>query len=136
MKKLSKNSNEKHKLLLPKNNRHIGSSEYIAKKMLEYTIFGKLFVDNSKRGKTKSTPRFRKNGFQQLRNLIDSSEGPFKFLINHISKNNPLYNELKTNFKDKEFNQVLSKVFFVGVSPTITDPMIDYVQGVVESFSE
>ena len=70
-----------------------------------------LFVDSSKRGKTKSTPRFRKNGFQQLRNFIDSSEGPFKFLINHISKNNPLYNELKTNFKDKEFNQVLSKVF-------------------------
>jgi CDP-6-deoxy-D-xylo-4-hexulose-3-dehydrase len=33
-------------------------------------------------------------------------------------------------------SQVLSKVFFVGVSPTITNPMIDYVQGVVESFSE
>jgi CDP-6-deoxy-D-xylo-4-hexulose-3-dehydrase len=33
-------------------------------------------------------------------------------------------------------SQVLSKVFFVGVSPTITNPMIDYVHSVVESFSE
>jgi hypothetical protein len=70
-----------------------------------------LLVNSSKHGKTKMSPRFRKNGFQQLDNFIDSSDGPFKFLRNHLSKNNPLYNELKNNFKDKEFNDVLSKVF-------------------------
>jgi len=70
-----------------------------------------LFVDSGKHGKTKTTPRFRKNGFQQLDNFLDSSDGPFKFLRNHMGKNNPLYKELKNNFKDKEFNDVLSKVF-------------------------
>jgi CDP-6-deoxy-D-xylo-4-hexulose-3-dehydrase len=41
------------------------------------------------------------------------------------------------NWKDyPNASQVLSKVFFVGVSPTITNPMIDYVRGVVESFNE
>ena len=70
-----------------------------------------LFVDSGKHGKTKTTPRFRKNGFQQLENFLDSSDGPFKFLRNHMGKNNPLYKELKNNFKDKEFNEVLSKVF-------------------------
>ena len=70
-----------------------------------------LFVDSGKHGKTKTTPRFRKNGFQQLENFLDSSDGPFKFLRNHMGKNNPLYKELKNNFKDKEFNDVLSKVF-------------------------
>jgi len=70
-----------------------------------------LLVDSSKHGRTKNTPKFRKNGFQQFNNFLDSTDGPFKFLRNHMGKNNPLYKELKNNFKDKEFNDVLSKVF-------------------------
>jgi signal peptidase I len=70
-----------------------------------------LLVDSSKHGRTKNTPKFRKNGFQQFNNFLDSTDGPFKFLRNHMGKNNPLYKELKNNFKDKEFDDVLSKVF-------------------------
>jgi hypothetical protein len=70
-----------------------------------------LLVNSGKHGRTKTTPKFRKNGFQQFNNFLDSSDGPFKFLRNHMGKNNPLYKELKNNFKDKEFNDVLSKVF-------------------------
>ena len=70
-----------------------------------------LLVDSSKHGRTKNTPKFRKNGFQQFNNFLDSTDGPFKFLRNHMGKNNPFYKELKNNFKDKEFNDVLSKVF-------------------------
>ena len=70
-----------------------------------------LLVDSSKHGRTKNTPKFRKNGFQQFNNFLDSTDGPFKFLRNHVGKNNPFYKELKNNFKDKEFNDVLSKVF-------------------------
>ena len=70
-----------------------------------------LLVDSSKHGRTKNTPKFRKNGFQQFNNFLDSTDGPFKFLRNHIGKNNPFYKDLKNNFKDKEFNDVLSKVF-------------------------
>ena len=32
-------------------------------------------------------------------------------------------------------SDVLSKVFFVGVSPTITEPMLDYVESVVDRFT-
>jgi len=40
------------------------------------------------------------------------------------------------NWKDyKNATEVLSKVFFVGVSPTITDEMLDYVESVVGKFS-
>jgi len=70
-----------------------------------------LLVDSGKHGRTKTKPKFRKNGFQQFNNFLDSSDGPFKFLRNHMGKNNPLYKELKNIFKDKEFNDVLSKVF-------------------------
>ena len=70
-----------------------------------------LLVDSGKHGRTKNTPKFRKNGFQQFNNFLDSTDGPFKFLRNHMGKNNPFYKELKNNFKDKEFNDVLSKVF-------------------------
>ena len=39
------------------------------------------------------------------------------------------------NWKDyKNATEVLSRVFFVGVSPTITNEMIDYVEGVVSKF--
>jgi dTDP-4-amino-4,6-dideoxygalactose transaminase len=31
-------------------------------------------------------------------------------------------------------SQVLSKVFFVGVSPTISEDMLDYVESVVNNF--
>jgi CDP-6-deoxy-D-xylo-4-hexulose-3-dehydrase len=40
------------------------------------------------------------------------------------------------NWKDyKNATEVLSRVFFVGVSPTITSEMIDYVEGVVGKFN-
>jgi CDP-6-deoxy-D-xylo-4-hexulose-3-dehydrase len=40
------------------------------------------------------------------------------------------------NWKDyKNATEVLSKVFFVGVSPTINDDMLDYVESVVDKFS-
>jgi CDP-6-deoxy-D-xylo-4-hexulose-3-dehydrase len=40
------------------------------------------------------------------------------------------------NWKDyKNATEVLSKVFFVGVSPTINDDMLDYVESVVGKFS-
>jgi CDP-6-deoxy-D-xylo-4-hexulose-3-dehydrase len=40
------------------------------------------------------------------------------------------------NWKEyKNATEVLSKVFFVGVSPTITDEMLDYVENVVGKFS-
>jgi CDP-6-deoxy-D-xylo-4-hexulose-3-dehydrase len=40
------------------------------------------------------------------------------------------------NWKEyKNATEVLSKVFFVGVSPTITDEMLDYVESVVGKFS-
>jgi CDP-6-deoxy-D-xylo-4-hexulose-3-dehydrase len=39
------------------------------------------------------------------------------------------------NWKEfKNATEVLSKVFFIGVSPTITDEMLDYVQNVVTNF--
>lgn len=41
------------------------------------------------------------------------------------------------NWKDfPSASQVLSNVFFVGVSPTITNPMLDYVEELVKSFIE
>lgn len=41
------------------------------------------------------------------------------------------------NWKEyKNATEVLSKVFFVGVSPTITDEMLDYVEDVVGKFSQ
>ena len=41
------------------------------------------------------------------------------------------------NWKDfPNAGQVLSKVFFVGVSPTITSPMLDYVESVVSDFKK
>jgi CDP-6-deoxy-D-xylo-4-hexulose-3-dehydrase len=40
------------------------------------------------------------------------------------------------NWKDyPNAAQVLSKVFFVGVSPTITEPMLDYVEKIVGTYS-
>jgi dTDP-4-amino-4,6-dideoxygalactose transaminase len=40
------------------------------------------------------------------------------------------------NWKDfPNASQVLSKVFFVGVSPTITGEMLDYVEDVVNNFN-
>lgn len=71
-------------------------------------------------------------------------------LVSHLEKNRvqtrnyfagnlllqPAYRKFG-NWKDyPNASQVLSKVFFVGVSPTITNPMMNYVQDVVESFNQ
>jgi hypothetical protein len=83
-----------------------------------------LMVNSGKHGKTKDKQTFRKNSFQQLHNYIESSDGPFKFLRNHLSKNNPLYDELKINFSDKEFIGALSKVFNKIISFPTEGPLL------------
>ena len=70
-----------------------------------------LLVDGGKHGKTKSVPRFRKNSFNGLLNFIKSPDGPFRFLRNHMGKNNGLYKQLYYVFDDKQFNEALYLVF-------------------------
>ena len=70
-----------------------------------------LLVDGGKHGKTKSVSRFRKNSFNGLLNFIKSPDGPFRFLRNHMGKNNGLYKDLYYAFDDKQFNQALYSVF-------------------------
>jgi hypothetical protein len=72
----------------------------------DFLIIGTTFT-----GKKKSKPIFRKNSFNHLMNFIKSTDGPFKFLRNHMSKNNGLYKELYYAFDDKQFNQALYSVF-------------------------
>ena len=69
-----------------------------------------LVIENSRRGKKGST-NFRKNSFYGLNGFIKSSDGPFKFLRNHFSKNNCLYKELDAVFDDQKFNQTLYSIF-------------------------
>lgn len=59
----------------------------------------------------KLKPTFRKNSFNHLLNFIKSPDGPFRFLRNHMGKNNGLYKELYYAFDDKQFNQALYSVF-------------------------
>jgi signal peptidase I len=59
----------------------------------------------------KLKPTFRKNSFNHLMNFIKSPDGPFRFLRNHMGKNNGLYKELYYAFDDKQFNQSLYSVF-------------------------
>jgi hypothetical protein len=59
----------------------------------------------------KLKPTFRKNSFNHLLNFIKSPDGPFRFLRNHMGKNNGLYKELYYAFDDKQFNQSLYSVF-------------------------
>ena len=59
----------------------------------------------------KLKPTFRKNSFNHLMNFIKSPDGPFRFLRNHMGKNNGLYKELYYAFDDKQFNQALYSVF-------------------------
>jgi hypothetical protein len=59
----------------------------------------------------KIKPTFRKNSFNHLMNFIKSPDGPFRFLRNHMGKNNGLYKELYYAFDDKQFNQALYSVF-------------------------
>ena len=59
----------------------------------------------------KLKPTFRKNSFNYLLNFIKSPDGPFRFLKNHMSKNNRLYKELFYAFDDKQFNEALSLMF-------------------------
>jgi CDP-6-deoxy-D-xylo-4-hexulose-3-dehydrase len=47
----------------------------------------------------------------------------------------PAYREYGNWKEYKNATEVLSKVFFVGVSPTITDEMLDYVESVISKFS-
>lgn len=47
----------------------------------------------------------------------------------------PGYSHLDDATKYPEANQVLDKVFFLGCSPTINQKMIDYIEKIVDSFS-
>jgi hypothetical protein len=70
-----------------------------------------LIISTSFLGKKKNNPVFRKNSFNYLMNFIKSPDGPFRFLRNHMNKNNGLYKELYYAFDDKQFNQALYSVF-------------------------
>ena len=72
-----------------------------------------LLVTSAGKGKDrkKLKPTFRKNSFNHLLNFIKSPDGPFRFLRNHMGKNNGLYKELYSVFDDKKFNEVLCSVF-------------------------
>jgi len=70
-----------------------------------------LIVSGTNKGKKKNKPQFRKNSFNHLMNVIKSPDGPFRFLRNHMGKNNGLYNELYYAFDNKKFNEALSSVF-------------------------
>ena len=72
-----------------------------------------LLVTSAGKGKDrkKLKPTFRKNSFNHLLNFIRSTDGPFKFLKNHMGKSNGLYKELYNVFDDKHFNEALYLVF-------------------------
>ena len=72
-----------------------------------------LLITSAGKGKDrkKLKPTFRKNSFNHLMNFIKSPDGPFRFLRNHMGKNNGLYKELYYAFDDKQFNQALYSVF-------------------------
>ena len=72
-----------------------------------------LLITSAGKGKDrkKLKPTFRKNSFNHFMNFIKSPDGPFKFLRNHMGKNNGLYKELYYAFDDKQFNQALYSVF-------------------------
>jgi hypothetical protein len=72
-----------------------------------------LLVTSAGKGKDrkKIKPTFRKNSFNHLLNFIKSPDGPFRFLRNHMGKNNGLYKDLHYIFDDKQFNQALYSVF-------------------------
>jgi hypothetical protein len=69
-----------------------------------------LIIENNRRGK-RGVTNFRKNSFYGLNGFIKSSDGPFKFLRNHFSKNNRLYKELDAVFDDQKFNETLYSIF-------------------------
>ena len=81
--------------------------------------------------------------------IICESDGLKRSLVKHLEGNRiqtrnyfagnllmqPGYGHLG-NWRDyPNASDVLSKVFFVGVSPTITEPMLDYVESVVDRFT-
>jgi hypothetical protein len=70
-----------------------------------------LLVNRSKQNKTKNGCQFRKNSFNHLVNFMKSPDGPFRFLRNHMGKNNGLYKQLYYTFDDKQFNEALYSVF-------------------------
>jgi len=70
-----------------------------------------LIMSSNFIGKKKNKPIFRKNSFNYLMNFIKSPDGPFRFLRNHMSKNNKLYKELNNIFDDKQFSEALYLVF-------------------------
>ena len=72
-----------------------------------------LLVTSAGKGKDrkKIKPTFRKNSFNYLLNFIKSPDGPFRFLRNHMGKNNGLYKQLYYVFDDKQFNEALYLVF-------------------------
>lgn len=70
-----------------------------------------LIIESNKKRGNKGPTTFRKNSFYGLDSFIKNTDGPFKFLRNHLSKNNTLYKELHSVFDDKEFNKTLYLVF-------------------------
>jgi hypothetical protein len=72
-----------------------------------------LLVTSAGKGKNrkKLKPTFRKNSFNHLINFIKSPDGPFRFLRNHMGKNNGLYKDLYYTFDDNKFNHALYLVF-------------------------
>lgn len=81
--------------------------------------------------------------------IICESDGLKRSLVKHLEGNRiqtrnyfagnllmqPGYGHLG-NWRDyPNASDVLGKVFFVGVSPTITEPMLDYVESVVDRFT-
>jgi len=88
-----------------------------------------LLVTSAGKGKDrkKLKPTFRKNSFNHLLNFIRSTDGPFKFLRNHMGKSNGLYKELYNVFDDKHFNEALYLVFKRMISFPTDGPMFrDY----------
>jgi len=84
-----------------------------------------LLVTSAGRGKDrkKLKPTFRKNSFNHLLNFIKSPDGPFRFLRNHMGKNNGLYKQLYYAFDDKQFNESLYLVFNRMISYSTDGPL-------------
>jgi hypothetical protein len=98
------------------NCKYFKSSNYTTSITFDMVKGDFLLVTTGKHGKTRTAPRFKKNSFVYLHNYLDSVDGPFKFLKNHLSKNNELCDELRNNFKNKEFNDALNKMFNIKFS--------------------
>lgn len=93
------------------NCRYFNASRYTTSITFDMVKGDFLIVSGTHKGKKKNTPQFRKNSFNHLMNIMKSPDGPFRFLRNHMSKNNGLYKELYHAFDNKQFNEALCLVF-------------------------